>query len=140
MWSKCAPRDPGGREEQAARRRQGGIQEVARCEQGHRGALAGQPPESISPDRRKEFAAHSEIAGRLGVGFCFALSHHPWQRGTNENANGLLREYFPKGAPLERVSDEQIAEVRDKLNRRPRKTLGFKTPYEVHYSASLQLI
>lgn len=102
--------------------------------------IAGQPPESISPDRRKEFAAHSEIAGRLGVGFCFALSHHPWQRGTNENANGLLREYFPKGAPLERVSDKQIAEVRDKLNRRPRKTLGFKTPYEVHYSASLQLI
>lgn len=103
-------------------------------------SLAGHPLESISPDRGKEFAAHAEITDRFGVEFYFALPHHPWQRGTNENTNGLLREYFPKGTPFEKVSDKRIAEVYDKLNRRPRKTLGFKTPYEVHYSASLQLI
>lgn len=103
-------------------------------------SLAGQPLESISPDRGKEFAAHAEITGELGVEFYFALPHHPWQRGTNENTNGLLREYFPKGTQFEKVSDKRIAEVYDKLNRRPRKTLGFKTPYEVHYSTSLQLI
>lgn len=103
-------------------------------------ALAGQPLEPISPDRGKELAAHAEVTDELGAGFCFALPHHPWQRGTDENANGLLREYFPKGTPFEKIGDKQIAEVHDKLNRRPRKTLGFKTPYEVHYSASLQLI
>lgn len=103
-------------------------------------SLAGQPLESISPDRGKEFAAHAEVTDEFGVEFYFALPHHPWQRGTNENTNGLLREYFPKGTQFEKVSDKRIAEVYDKLNRRPRKTLGFKTPYEVHYSASLQLI
>ena len=103
-------------------------------------SLAGQPLESVTPDRGKEFAAHAEVTNKLGVEFYFALPHHPWQRGTNENTNGLLREYFPKGTPFEEASDESIAEVYDKLNRRPRKTLGFKTPYEVHYSASLQLI
>ena len=54
-------------------------------------ALAGQPLEPISPDRGKEFAAHAEVTDELGAGFCFALPHHPWQRGTDENANGLLR-------------------------------------------------
>ena len=103
-------------------------------------SLAGQPLESVTPDRGKEFAAHAEVTNKPGVEFCFALPHHPWQRGTDEDTDGLLREYFPKGTPFEEAGDESIAEVYDKLNRRPRKTLGFKTPYEVHYSASLQLI
>ena len=61
-------------------------------------------------------------------------------RGTNENANGLLREYFPKGESLARVSEKRVQEVYDKLNRRPRKRLGYRTPYEVHCSETLRLI
>ena len=65
--------------------------------------------------------------------FCFAPPHHPWRRGSNENTNGLLREYFPKGESLGCVSEKRVQEVYDKLNRRPRKRLGYRTPYEVHY-------
>ena len=60
-------------------------------------SLAGMPLETVTPDRGKEFAAHSEVTAALGVEFYFALPHHPWQRGCNENANGLLREYLPVG-------------------------------------------
>lgn len=67
-------------------------------------SLAGQPLESVTPDRGKEFAAHAEVTNKLGVELYFALPHHPWQRGTNENTNGLLREYFPKGTPFEEAS------------------------------------
>lgn len=63
-----------------------------------------------------------------------------WQRGTSENTNGLLREYFPKGKSLAGVSEKRVQEVYDKLNRRPRKRLGYRTPYEVHYSKALPLI
>ena len=62
------------------------------------------------------------------------------RRGTNENANGLLREYFPKGESLARVSEKRVQEAYDKLNRRPRKRLGYRTPYEVHCSETLRLI
>lgn len=103
-------------------------------------SLAGHPLESITPDRGKEFAKHAEVTAALGVEFFFALPHHPWQRGTNENTNGLLREYFPKGKSLDGVSEEEVREVYDKINRRPRKRLGYRTPHEVHYSTSLQLI
>ena len=65
---------------------------------------------------------------------------HPWQRGTNENTNGLLREYFPKGKSLEGVTDEEVQEVYDRLNMRPRKCLGYRTSYEVHHSVVLHLI
>ena len=103
-------------------------------------SLAGHPLRSITPDRGKEFAKHSLVTEALGVEFYFALPHHPWQRGTNENTNGLLREYFPKGKPLDDVGDEEVLMVYDKLNRRPRKRLGYRTPHEVHYSTTLQLI
>jgi IS30 family transposase len=103
-------------------------------------SLKGQPKESITPDRGKEFAAHAEVTEEIGVEFYFALPHHPWQRGTSENTSGLLREYFPKGRPLEKVSVQDVQEVYDKLNLRPRKRLGYRTPYEVHYSTSLQLL
>ena len=104
------------------------------------GALKGQPLRSVTLDRGKEFAAHAQVAKEIGVEFYFALPHHPWQRGTNENTNGLLREYFPKGESLGRVSEKRVQEVYDKLNRRPRKRLGYRTPYEVHYSKTLHLI
>lgn len=103
-------------------------------------SLRGKPLHTVTPDRGKEFAAHAAVTERLGVEFYFALPHHPWQRGTNENTNGLLREYFPKGRPLDDVPDETVQKVYDDLNRRPRKRLGYLTPYEAFYSVVLRLI
>ena len=95
---------------------------------------------SITPDRGKEFAHHCEITEALnGVDFYFPQPHQPWKRGTNENTNGLLREYFPKGDDLSRYSDEYIQSKVDELNKRPRKCLNYLTPYEVYYSLSLHL-
>ena len=102
--------------------------------------LKDQPLFSITPDRGKEFARHAEISEALnGVQFYFPLPRHPWQRGTNENTNGLLREYFPKGTDFSKISDEYIQIKVDELNKRPRKCLGYLTPYEVFYSISLHL-
>ena len=102
--------------------------------------LTGQPLHSITPDRGKEFARHCEITEALnGVDFYFPQPHQPWKRGTNENTNGLLREYFPKGDDLSRYSDEYIQSKIDELNKRPRKCLNYLTPYEVYYSLSLHL-
>lgn len=103
-------------------------------------ALEGQPLGSVTLDRGKEFADHARVTDEIGVEFYFALPHHPWQRGTNENANGLLRGYFPKGESLARMSEKRVQEAYDKLNRRPRKRLGYRTPYEVHCSEVLHLI
>ena len=103
-------------------------------------ALEGQPLGSVTLDRGKEFADHAQVTADIDVQSCFALPHHPWQRGANENTNGLLREYFPKGESLARVSEKRVQEVYDKLNRRPRKRLGYRTPYEVHCSETLHLI
>lgn len=103
-------------------------------------SLASMPLATVTSDRGKEFAAHAEVTAALGVEFYFARPHHPWQRGCNENANGLLREYFPKGRPVDGFTDGQVQKVYDKLNRRPRKRLGYRTPYEVMFSTELQLI
>lgn len=103
-------------------------------------ALRDQPVRSITADRGKEFAAHTQVTAKIGVEYYFALPHHPWQRSTNENTNGLLREYFPKGCSLVSVRQEKVQEVYDKLNRRPRKRLKCRTPHEVHCSEPLQLI
>ena len=110
--------------------------------------LKEQPLFSITPDRGKEFAKHAETSVALNnVQFYFPQPHQPWQRGTNENTNGLIREYFPKGTVLSKYSDEYIQSKVDEyiqskvdeLNRRPRKCLGYLTPYEVYYSTSLHL-
>ena len=103
-------------------------------------ALKDQPCYSITPDRGKEFAAHPQISEALGnVKVYFPFPHHPWQRGTNENTNGLLREYFPKGQDLTEISEEYIQRKVDELNKRPRKCLGYKTPYEIYFSKVLHL-
>ena len=104
-------------------------------------SLQGHPIKSITPDRGKEFAKHEEVTTALdGVKFYFPQHHHPWDRGTNENTNGLLREYFLKGSDITDIPDEYIQEMFDKLNRRPLKCLGYRTPYEVYYSEMLHLV
>ena len=101
--------------------------------------LKDEPLQSITPDRGKEFSKHPEISQQLSlVEFYFPLPHHPWQRGTNENTNGLLREYFPKTKDIDQ-SDSYIEAKIEGINRRPRKCLNWKTPYEVYHSVELHL-
>lgn len=82
-------------------------------------------------DNGKKFASHEDIANRLECKTYFAKPYHSWERGQNENANGLLRQYFPKSMELVDITIEQVVKAVDRLNNRPRKCLNFKTPYEV---------
>lgn len=85
----------------------------------------------MTADNGKEFAYHETIAEALEADFYFARPYHSWERGLNENTNGLLRQYFPKNRNLRKVSYEEVVQAMDKLNRRPRKTLGYATPYDL---------
>ena len=89
--------------------------------------------ETITLDNGKEFSHHEKIAQALGASIYFAHPYHSWERGLNEHTNGLLRQYFPKGSSLENVAKAEIVTAQYKLNHRPRKVLGFKTPYEVFF-------
>ena len=92
--------------------------------------LPAQLRRSLTWDQGHEMAEHRRFSVETGVEVYFCDPRSPWQRGSNENTNGLLRQYFPKGESLERVTQERLDEVAAKLNGRPRKTLGFRTPAE----------
>jgi len=92
--------------------------------------LPAQLRRSLTWDQGSEMSEHRRFSVESGVEVYFCDPQSPWQRGSNENTNGLLRQYFPKGESLTGVSQERLDEVADKLNRRPRKTLGFATPAE----------
>lgn len=89
-------------------------------------------------DNGKEFAEHETIAAELDADVYFAHPYHSWERGLNENSNGLLRQYFPKGMELIKVTQEQVQWAIDRLNHRPRKVLGFRTPFEVFFGKTVR--
>ena len=86
---------------------------------------------NFTVDNGKEFAAHKQLAAATGMKVYFCDPYSPWQRGTNENTNGLLRQFFPKGTSFADITDEMLAEVVDLINNRPRKRLGYLSPAEV---------
>ena len=92
--------------------------------------LPGALRRSLTWDQGKEMALHRQIAVAADCQIFFCDPHSPWQRPSNENTNGLLRQYFPKGTDLGAHSPQRLQEVADQLNGRPRKVLGWKTPAE----------
>ena len=89
---------------------------------------------TITSDNGKEFAEHKAIAKSLAVDYYFAHPYHSWERGANENMNGLIRQYLPKGTSFDSLNDNEIKRIRDKLNNRPRKKLGYLTPIEYFFA------
>jgi IS30 family transposase len=87
--------------------------------------------QTITSDNGKEFACHQAIAEGMEIDFFFAKPYHSWERGANENLNGLVRQYFPKGSEFADITQEQINHVVQTLNNRPRKRFGYKTPNEI---------
>lgn len=92
---------------------------------------------TITFDNGKEFAYHAQIKEALNTDTYFAHPYHSWERGLNENHNGLIRQYLPKGMPLDKVTAVNISWIQDRLNNRPRKLLGYKTPNEVYEAMRL---
>jgi len=88
---------------------------------------------TLTVDNGKEFSQFKEIEAKTGLSVYFADPYAAWQRGTNENTNGLLRYYFPKGTDFRKISEKDIALVIKRLNNRPRKCLNYQTPHEVFH-------
>lgn len=86
---------------------------------------------TLTLDNGTENAQHEAITEAIGIQCYFARPYASWQRGTNESVNGLVRRYFPKGTDFSKITDEQVAKVESLINNRPRKCLGYKTPFEV---------
>ena len=92
---------------------------------------------TITADNGKEFAGHEKIKAALAVDVYFAHPYSSWERGLNENTNGLIRQYFTKGSSFENITDKDVDGVMEKLNHRPRKTLNYKTPHAAFFADTL---
>ena len=88
---------------------------------------------TVTSDNGKEFSFHKEVSDALDCGFYFCHPYRSCERGLNENTNGLLRQYFPKGTDFTEITNNQIVAAQERLNHRPRKSLGYKTPFEVFF-------
>lgn len=93
------------------------------------------PVLTITSDNGVEFHGYKDIERRLGATFYFATPHHAWERGTNENTNGLIRQYLPKGTSLANLTQAHCTKIEHALNHRPRKRLDYRTPYEVYHGS-----
>ena len=91
---------------------------------------------TLTSDNGKEFGQHKHIAERLVADYYFAHPYASWERGTNENMNGLLRQYFPKQRDLRTVTEKEIQGAMERLNNRPRKCLSYRTPNELFFGKS----
>lgn len=94
---------------------------------------------SLTSDNGKEFAFHQKVAKELDLDFYFAHPYSSWERGLNENTNGLIRQYFPKKSSFINLDPQKVSEVQYKLNHRPRKALDFDTPYSLFYNSLVAL-
>lgn len=94
---------------------------------------------TITKDNGLEFAGHEKVAKKLKADIFFAHPYASWERGLNENTNGLVRQYIPKNRRFDTVTDEEIDFIMHRLNHRPRKTLGYRTPHEVFFNTKTQL-
>ena len=129
-WSTCPARGLRHRRADEERAALGGYGAIAMKDaltatMTHAARAAAQ---TLTWDRGKELSAHAQFKVETGIGVFFADPHSPWQRGTNENTNGLLRQYFPKGTDLSRWTARRPRSRRTAINSRPRKILGWKTP------------
>jgi transposase, IS30 family len=117
--------------------RQAGLlaQAAVKSMQAHQGQV-----HTITFDNGLEFAGHAKIGAGLGADIYFAHPYCSWERGTNENTNGLIRQYFPKGTDFNTVTDEEVAFVMDRLNDRPRASRGGKSPRELFLGQRVDLL
>lgn len=95
---------------------------------------------TFTSDNGKEFSKFKEYEEALGMNNYFANPYHSWERGTNENTNGILRRYFPKGTDFSILTEIEVKKVVEKINLMPKKCLGWRTPFEVHWEEKLHLI
>ena len=95
---------------------------------------------TLTYDQGSEMALHQTLSAQLKMDIYFCDAHSPWQRGSNENANGLVREYLPKGMDLSKVSHQQLTAIEHSLNHRPRKILNFHSPREVFSALTADFI
>jgi len=95
---------------------------------------------TLTYDQGKEMALHAQLTERTGMAVYFADPHSPWQRGICENTNGLLRQYLPKGTDLRQFSQRDLDRIAWRLNTRPRKSLGFRTPAQVFFEGSSKVV
>ena len=95
---------------------------------------------SITYDNGSEFADYELTEKQLGIDIYFAHPYHSWERGTNENTNGLIRRYYPKGTLFSNIKEDELKDVVEQINHRPRKRLGYKSPQEEFYGVNFRIL